>query len=149
MAHMEGGRRNLGGQKWHFLQLPFGLMMIILVRGFHLGLHLCLSSGFMLFLYSCNWVYVILMFFPICLWYSYVLSGLRISLNGMEEERCDSHKGPGRSCGGKMCFPPLPPPPPPPEPLPLSLADGSDCRCADIQRWQKWARWRQHTEMQG
>jgi len=27
----------------------------------------------------------------------------------MEEERCDSHRGPGRSCGGKIRFSPPPP----------------------------------------
>jgi hypothetical protein len=32
----------------------------------------------------------------------------------MDKERCDSYKGPVRSCGGKIQLPPPPPPPPPP-----------------------------------
>jgi hypothetical protein len=50
---------------------------------------------------SCLWVYV----FP-----------LGIRLYGMKEERCASHKGPERSCGGKVRLSP---------PLPLSLSGGS------------------------
>ena len=59
------------------------------------------------------WVYVILMFFPLGLCYSYVLlglglccsnvlSGLRIRLYRRGEVA--SHKGPGRSCAAKIRF---------------------------------------------
>jgi len=53
--------------------------------------------GFMVLL----WVYV----FPV-----------GIKLDRMTEERSASHKGPGRSCGGKILFSP---------PLPVDLAWGS------------------------
>ena len=75
-------------------------MVVFGVLVFPLGLHLCLSFGSTLV--SFRSVYVILMFFELC------ISGYT------EEERCTSHTGPGRSCGGKICFPP---------PLPLSIAE--------------------------
>jgi len=71
------------------------------IHGIRLGQCLSLSVGFMVFV----WVYVCVC--SLGLSYSYVLLGFYL-YGYTEEERCASHKGPGRSCGGSICFsPPL------------------------------------------
>jgi len=86
-------QENAGAQRVNVLMFSF-----LWIYGFPLGLWF--SFGFMVFL----WVYVFLL--GLCysyvlsglgICYSYILSSLGIRLYGMEEERCASHKGPGRS----------------------------------------------------
>jgi len=95
------------------------------------------SESFMVFLWIYSfplgswfflWVYIYVfsfkstfVFFPAksasmsSLWVNGILMFLRVCVYGYtEEERCASHKGPGRSCGGKIRFS---------RPPPLSLAE--------------------------
>jgi hypothetical protein len=93
-------------------------MLFLSVYGFPLSL------GFFLWVYVCVfpsksasvsflWVYGILMFLRVCV-YGYT-----------EEEKCASHKGPGRSCGGKIRFSPPPP-----------LRVAKDCATAGLRRYR-------------
>jgi len=69
------------------------------------------------------WVYVCVV--PLGLCYSYVLLDLGIRLYRMDKERSASHKGAGRSCGGKIRFSPPPP---------INLAE--DSATAGVQRYR-------------